>query len=172
MNRVRLSGLAVAVVALLVAGAWALASRPPRSGAWVSGQLPAAAREALGSPSADVAASPGPGTSPGPGAGATKAARGGPSHTAAPFVQPFAAQPGVKPLRPRKSPTAPVRVDITVDGCDHNYGTRTQCVPLTFPVGVTDKCEWLAQHGYRGLKVTGTDRQRLDPDGNGVACDD
>jgi hypothetical protein len=167
MSRVRLGGLAVAVVAL-IAGAWALSGRPARSGSWVSGQLPAAAREAIGSPSAAVAAPPGPTGAP---ASAAKAARTRPSHTAAPFVQTFAAQPGVKPLPPRRSPAAPVRVDITVDGCDHNYGTRTQCVPLTFPAGVTDKCEWLAQHGYRGLKVTGTDRQRLDPDGNDVACD-
>ncbi|WP_436535807.1 hypothetical protein [Actinoplanes sp. HUAS TT8] len=69
-----------------------------------------------------------------------------------------------------KSPTAPLKVPAFVDGCDHNYGTATQCVPLTFPAGVTDKCAWLAAHGFTDLIVAGKDRQRLDADADGIAC--
>ncbi|MBL7257995.1 hypothetical protein [Paractinoplanes lichenicola] len=89
----------------------------------------------------------------------------------APFVQTFAAQPGAKPLPPLASPTAPVSVPANVDGCDHGYGTRTQCVPWTFPSAVTHKCAWLAAQGFEALPVRGTDRHRLDPDRNGIACD-
>lgn len=60
-------------------------------------------------------------------------------------------------------------------GCDHDYGEATQCVPWTFPDGITeyaDKCLWLKLNGFTTtLKVVGTDRQRLDPDGNKIACD-
>jgi hypothetical protein len=90
---------------------------------------------------------------------------------AEPFVQNFAGQPGVKPLKPLPSPTETHFVRPNVDGCDHNYGTVTQCVPWTFPPGTTDKCAWLAAHGFEKLKVAAADRQELDPDGNKVACD-
>ncbi|MGX6600777.1 hypothetical protein ACWKSP_01370 [Micromonosporaceae bacterium Da 78-11] len=89
----------------------------------------------------------------------------------APFVQSFAAQPGVRPQKPLPSPTKTVAVPVNVDGCDHAYGTRLQCVPWTFPEGTTDKCAWLTEHGFTALAVVGKDRQRLDLDGNGIACD-
>jgi hypothetical protein len=60
---------------------------------------------------------------------------------------------------------------VNVDGCDHSYGTRAQCIPWTFPAGVTDKCAWLTAHGYQRIPVAGPDRQHLDPDRNGAACD-
>jgi hypothetical protein len=89
----------------------------------------------------------------------------------APFIQTFAAQPGVRPQPALTSPTATLAVKADVDGCDHAYGTKTQCVPATFPPGVTDKCAWLAAHGFVDLKVVGADDQHLDPDKNGIACD-
>ena len=92
---------------------------------------------------------------------------------AAPFVQHFADGPTASPLPKQKSPTAPLKVSAFVDGCDHNYGTRTQCVPLTFPDGITGveaKCAWLAAHGFTNLIVAGQDSQGLDPDGDGTAC--
>jgi hypothetical protein len=89
---------------------------------------------------------------------------------AEPFVQSFAQQPGVKPFKPLPSPTAKHSVPVDVDGCDHAYGKATQCIPWTFPAGTTDKCAWLAAHGYEDIAVVGTDRQKLDPDGNKVAC--
>jgi len=89
---------------------------------------------------------------------------------AEPFVQGFAAQPGVKPLKPVPSPTTTLKVAPNIDGCDHAYGERTQCIPWTFPPGTTDKCGWLAAHGYTGVKVVGPDRQKLDPDADKIAC--
>jgi hypothetical protein len=63
------------------------------------------------------------------------------------------------------------------DGCDHNYGVAGQCVPANFPPGVTsvtDKCAWLHQHGFTGsipIAPGGVDRQGLDPNHDGLACD-
>ncbi|MEV6350318.1 hypothetical protein [Actinoplanes sp. NPDC051851] len=96
-----------------------------------------------------------------------------PTATPAPFVQRFAEQPGVRPLRRRPSPTATLAVPAGVDGCDHSYGVRGQCVPNTYPPGVRDRCAWLRDHGFLAtpLRVTGRDRQRLDRDGDGLACD-
>ncbi|BCJ41264.1 hypothetical protein GCM10010168_44380 [Actinoplanes ianthinogenes] len=93
-----------------------------------------------------------------------------PAASPAPFVQHFADGATASPLPAKKSPTAPVKVPAFADGCDHNYGTPTQCVPLTFPAGVTDACSWLAAHGFTDLKVAGRDVQNLDPDGDGTAC--
>jgi len=94
-----------------------------------------------------------------------------PPGSAAPFVQAFANQPGVPAQAPLPSPTAKLSMAPNLDGCDHDYGTVAQCVPWTFPAGVTDKCAWLQEHGFVHLKVVGTDRQHLDPDGDRVACD-
>jgi hypothetical protein len=69
------------------------------------------------------------------------------------------------------SPTATVSEPIGIDGCDHDYGTFNQCVPLTYPAGVTSRCAWLLAHGFGPLKVVGTDREHLDTDHDGVACD-
>lgn len=92
----------------------------------------------------------------------------------APFVQLFSSdEPTTRPLPKLKSPKAPVKVPAFVDGCDHNYGTPTQCVPLTFPDGITGvaaKCAWLDAHGFTGLIVAGRDTQDLDADGDGTAC--
>lgn len=94
-----------------------------------------------------------------------------PPKKAEPFVQSFAGQPGVRPQKPLPSPTSTHYVRPNVDGCDHNYGTITQCVPWTFPAGTKDKCAWLADHGFKKLAVAGKDRQKLDTDGNKIACD-
>ncbi|WP_328472947.1 hypothetical protein OHA21_11230 [Actinoplanes sp. NBC_00393] len=117
-------------------------------------------------PAASSASTPPPTTGPAP-------APTGREATPAPFVHTFAGQPGVRPLPRKPSPTAPLAVPANVDGCDRSYGTRAQCVPWVFPPGVTDKCAWLAERGYLDppLAVAGQDRQKLDPDGNGIACD-
>jgi hypothetical protein len=97
-----------------------------------------------------------------------------PAGSPAPFVQRFADGPAAGPIPRQKSPTAPLKVPAFVDGCDHNYGTPTQCVPLAFPSGVagaTGKCSWLAAHGFTGLIVAGKDSQGLDADGDGTVCD-
>jgi hypothetical protein len=68
----------------------------------------------------------------------------------------------------------PVPVPQGYDGCDHDYGVITQCVPWRFPNGITevsDKCEWLRLNGFHDLAVVGLDRQGLDADRNKIACD-
>ncbi|MFE1441044.1 galactose oxidase-like domain-containing protein [Streptomyces sp. NPDC058739] len=58
------------------------------------------------------------------------------------------------------------------DGCDHSYGTISQCVPWKFPaVPRGDRCAWLKKNGYgTALAVHGRDRHRLDRNGDGIAC--
>ncbi|MDI6101788.1 hypothetical protein QLQ12_24505 [Actinoplanes sp. NEAU-A12] len=186
MSRTRLAALALAAVALTAGVGWvSLTGNDPgtirTTSVAAEGGLP------------DIAPTPGgPGTDPGAGPAAPGA--GGPGSTGqtrelaaagqqaaraparratpAPFVQPFAGQPGVTRQKPKRKPTAPVKVAPTVDGCDRSYGTIAQCVPVRFPPGVTDKCAWLRDHGFPALKVTGPDRQGLDPDRNGSACDE
>jgi hypothetical protein len=80
-------------------------------------------------------------------------------------------------LTPQPGATAPKVETIPqyADGCDHNYGVVPLCVPWAFPQGsqvsVEAKCKWLAAHGFTKIPVKGTDRQGLDPDKNGIACD-
>lgn len=72
-----------------------------------------------------------------------------------------------------KLPKGPSRVAVAanVDGCDHDYGRVSQCVPWTIPAPAADRCQWLAAHGFGPLKVTGRDRLDLDTNRDGVACD-
>ncbi|WP_460366347.1 hypothetical protein [Actinocorallia lasiicapitis] len=90
--------------------------------------------------------------------------------------------PQAKGLKEKKLPsTAPgagpestASVPANFDGCDHNYGDTGQCVPWVFPDGIeeyADKCLWLKLNGFRDVKVRGADRQKLDLDGNKIACD-
>lgn len=70
---------------------------------------------------------------------------------------------------PGRGLSVPVRPDI--DGCDRNYGEAAQCVPKTLPGGQTDLCAYLAQRGFKGVRVKGTDARGIDRNGNGVVCD-
>jgi hypothetical protein len=72
-----------------------------------------------------------------------------------------------------KLPAGPQRVPVpwNVDGCDHGYGTVNQCVPWTIPASAGQRCPWLAAHGFGPLKVHGRDRQNLDVNHDGMACD-
>jgi len=179
-------GLTLAVVAALVAAAAAVLLTLGRAGL-VSGATPSPAAAAAptitdstwpfhSTAPADSTASAKP-DAPSPGAKPDKATESAdvvPATSAAPFVQHFADEPTASPLPHQKSPTAPLKISAFVDGCDHNYGTRTQCVPLTFPDGVTGaaaKCAWLAAHGFTDLIVAGKDSQGLDADRDGIACD-
>jgi hypothetical protein len=170
MTRTRIAALTLAAVALAGGTTWALGAEPETAR---FGTTEVAVQQVL-----PVSPSPGPATS---GRTVPKKApenRPGPAPTRpgrhvapAPFVQTFAAQPGVTRQKPKRRPTAPVKVATAVDGCDRNYGTIAHCIPVRFPPGVTDKCAWLRDHGYQGIKVTTRDRQGLDPDRNGVICD-
>lgn len=164
--------LATAALVVAVAGVLALLFR-----AGTSATTPVAALSPVPRPTDSTwpsysTAAPAPGRSVHPGSpGSPAASPVTPTAGPAPFVQTFAAQPGVRPQPALPSPTSTRSIAINIDGCDHAYGTRTQCIPWTFPAGVTDKCAWLASHGYVRVPVNGVDRQKLDPDGNGTACD-
>ncbi|MFG1610632.1 hypothetical protein [Actinoplanes sp. NPDC049265] len=186
MRRLRYAGLGIAVAGLSVAG-WLTVTRPSPPAA------PAAAPMALESPAPITPDRPAPSATPSAklrapstaardggrwperlgGTGRPRAAQlpPGSKAKAQPYTQPFAAQPGTRPLARKARPKSATPMPPNTDGCDHNYGTRVQCVPWTFPDDVTDKCAWLTGHGYRDLKVVGRDRQKLDPDGDETACD-
>jgi hypothetical protein len=59
------------------------------------------------------------------------------------------------------------------DGCDHDYGNGNVnvCVPWQIPAKSGQACAWLKSHGYPALQVTATDRQHLDTNRDGIACD-
>ncbi|ROO88717.1 hypothetical protein EDD29_6395 [Actinocorallia herbida] len=86
-----------------------------------------------------------------------------------------AVTPQATDLRETRLPSTSPKADGTSnDGCDPAYGEPTQCVPWVFPDGITaysDKCLWLKINGFGEVRVVGTDRQRLDPDKNKIACD-
>lgn len=73
-----------------------------------------------------------------------------------------------------RSKRQPKGVPADAGGCDFHYGAPTQCVPTVFPDGIeeyADKCLWLKVNGFTGpIQVHGSDRQKLDPDGDKIAC--
>ncbi|MFC4069761.1 hypothetical protein [Actinoplanes subglobosus] len=174
MNRTRIAALSLAAVSLVGGVTWAV-TQQPEPATFGPGATEVAVRQTL-SPAPPVSPSPAA-QAPGKAAAAarteatTAPARPGRHAAPAPFVQTFAAQPGVTRQKAKRKPTAPVKVPAAVDGCDRNYGTIAHCIPVRFPAGVTDKCAWLRDHGYRDVKVVAKDRQGLDPDRNGVICD-
>jgi hypothetical protein len=93
----------------------------------------------------------------------------GPS-TPEPLVHPFAQLPGARAEPKQAGPPASLPRQIEADGCDRHYGEVSQCIPLAFPPGVTDRCGWLQARGYGPLGVHGEDRQHLDTDADGTAC--
>lgn len=59
------------------------------------------------------------------------------------------------------------------DGCDHNYGNGNPnvCVPWQIPAPHGKACAFLLANGFTALTVEGTDRQHLDTNHDGIACD-
>ncbi|GIE31786.1 hypothetical protein Ait01nite_048310 [Actinoplanes italicus] len=172
MSRTRLAAVVLTAVAVAAGVSWVgLDSRDPGTIRTTSvaarGVLPTVSPSAGGPAAATKGA--GTATTPEKAAKTTKPVK---HATPAPFVQTFAGQPGITRQKPKRKPTAPVRVAPTVDGCDRNYGTIAHCVPVRFPAGVTDKCVWLREHGFKNLKVAAKDSQKLDSNRNGVACDE
>jgi hypothetical protein len=165
MTRAGLTATIVGALAVLAIGVWAVAT-PGRHSASPAGTAASApAPHPAESTAFPAAPPPSPATSSAPHPSPARAA------AVEPFVQTFADQPGVRPLPRLPSPTARLSQPVNIDGCDHGYGERTQCIPWTFPPGTTDKCAWLKAHGFEEVKVLGTDRHHLDPDGDGLACD-
>lgn len=171
MSRRRLIMLIAGALGVLVIGAagfWTL-NRPAAVPAAEAAPAPTGFPWVVTPPSAAPADEPAPAASASASAGPQVTAN--PGGEAEPFVQTFADQPGVKPLPKLPSPKAKRSMPAFADGCDHGYGDRNQCIPLTFPDGTDDKCAWLAERGFTKVAVNGEDRHKLDPDDNGVACD-
>ena len=93
------------------------------------------------------------------------------SNIPGPHLQPYALDLAGSAHPAQAQPTAPLAEPISVDGCDHDYAKPNQCVPTTYPAGVTDRCAWLLSHRFGPMTIVGTDREHLDTDHNGVACD-
>lgn len=94
------------------------------------------------------------------------------SPTAPQTPAPYLPSPGPEgsPL-PKLTTPSPVPFNDASDGCDNAYGSRSICVPWTFPPGTSDGCEWLADHGFAlPLQVHGRDRHHLDSNNDGSAC--
>ena len=64
-----------------------------------------------------------------------------------------------------------VAVPVHMNGCDTNYGTANQCVPLTIPGSTSAaKCAWLKGMGFGQLQVAGTNDQSLPENAAGYVC--
>jgi hypothetical protein len=165
------ASLVVAVLTLLgvlLMAPWSTADSGARTSA-----VPVVAGSVLATTAAGPSGAIPSATSTGPpGASAPAAARSAApgDGSAAPYVQPFANGLSATPQAALSKPTAPVTVDAGIDGCDHAYGSLTQCVPWQFPPGVTDGCAWLRAHGFGPLAVHGRDRHHLDTNNDGTAC--
>lgn len=173
MTRNRLIMLIAGTLGVLVLGAagfWTL--NRPATAPVSAAPAPTGYPWVVSPPSGEPVTSTAPSGAAAPaGTAAAPQAMANPGGEAEPFVQTFADQPGVKPLPKLPSPTSTRSMPAFADGCDHGYGDRNQCIPLVFPDGTTDKCAWLADRGFTKVKVAGDDRHKLDPDGNGIACD-
>lgn len=121
-----------------------------------------------------------------------KEAASDPEFTPAPEITPGETPPVLEPSeKPKIDPQAeglepiddsaeydpkiPAPVRPGGDGCDHNYGKVPLCVPYDFPAPITtvaQKCDWLQAQGFKDVKVSGKDRQGLDQNKNGIACDE
>jgi hypothetical protein len=104
---------------------------------------------------------------------AEPAAAAPPTSDAQPYVRDFANQLSGDVKQPLPS-AEPYSYGPTVDGCDHDYGVRGECVPYNFPPGVANtpaaKCAWLATQKFRNLEVPGQDRHKLVPAGGPKAA--
>jgi hypothetical protein len=96
--------------------------------------------------------------------------------SAKPTVEPYATKLSGRVITadPKASAMPEGSLPPYANGCDFNYGQVPLCVPYNFPEGVKtvqDKCAWLASHNFKKIPVSGQDRQGLDADKNGIACD-
>ncbi|MEE6262819.1 hypothetical protein [Plantactinospora sonchi] len=156
-------GTLIAVLALTVGG-WLLLDRDATGSAvWFGGGPENSAGTVEATPGEQPESESRP-----DGAGVVRD-QAGSAISAPPRVLPFAEQPGA-PEAPIPSPTAPNEIREGNEGCDYAYGDRTVCVPWQFPDGVTARCDWLKERGYKPLKVNGRDRHGLDRNGDGTAC--
>ena len=70
-----------------------------------------------------------------------------------------------------KNRDVPIKEPVNIDGCDHDYGTGSQCVPWHIPASSPQAaCAWLKANGFGPLKVYGTNRQNLPENSAGYVC--
>jgi len=70
-----------------------------------------------------------------------------------------------------KNRDVPIKEPVNIDGCDHDYGTGSQCVPWQIPASSPQAaCAWLKANGFGPLKVYGTNRQHLPENSAGYVC--
>ncbi|GGM99476.1 hypothetical protein FHR83_000492 [Actinoplanes campanulatus] len=170
MTRMRLAGVVLAALTVVGGVNWAYTAQNDPAPVWTTS---VAAQQVLPStvPAAPTSTTGAPEQTPGKAAAGRSPAKPHRNATPAPFIQRFAGQPGADRQKAKRKPATPHRVAPTIDGCDRNYGTIAQCVPIAFPQGADDRCAWLREHGFTALKVVGKDRQRLDQNRNKIACD-
>ncbi len=92
------------------------------------------------------------------------------SASPAPYVPYFG---GSAPGKTRvvKNRDVPVKEPVNVDGCDHDYGAPSQCVPWQIPGSSPQAaCAWLKANGFGPLYVYGTNRQHLPENSAGYVC--
>jgi hypothetical protein len=175
-TRLLLAALAVALAAVSTAALWLTGHHTTHPHATPS---PPTAEAPPGPPHDPATQQPTPSTvAPGPSTpDSTVTVTGAPSATSSPSPgKPgphIVGFPADSTRTPQHLPghSAPAPVPATIDGCDRDYGTAAQCIPLVLPPGITDRCAWLRAQGYLPLTVTGRDTLRLDPDGDHLACD-
>ena len=97
------------------------------------------------------------------------------SATPAPYVPSFGdgttAVPAGKTRVVRNKSDAPIKEPVNIDGCDHDYGTGSQCIPWHIPASSPQAaCAWLKANGFGSLKVYGTNRQHLPENSAGYVC--
>ncbi|GAA4675415.1 hypothetical protein [Phytohabitans rumicis] len=165
-RRERYGAAVLLLVVLLSVGAWAMTGGTGGAPIWSDG---ASLRDTGDGGGAAPDGDAGSGSDAGSGG---KGNQAGSAVSAPPRVLDFAGQPGATPESPLPSPTAPLEIEEGNEGCDYSYGDRTVCVPWEFPEGVTDKCAWLKERGYKPLQVNGRDRHGLDRNGDGIGCGD
>jgi len=70
-----------------------------------------------------------------------------------------------------KNRDVPIKEPVNIDGCDHDYGTGSQCIPWHIPASSPQAaCAWLKANGFGSLKVYGTNRQHLPENSAGYVC--
>lgn len=158
MRRVGLIVAGVAVVAALIVGVFVLGGND--GGGAKSDATPVAAPLEDTRPPADENATVPPESAP----------------SEKPTVKPYASALTGREYKVNPTRTQPAKNQLPpyATGCDYDYGKAPQCVPWVFPPEVEtvqDRCDWLADQGFKTIAARGKDRHGLDADKNGIACD-
>ena len=93
------------------------------------------------------------------------------SASPAPYVPYFGDSVSANTHAVKKNRNVPIKEPVNIDGCDHDYGTGSQCIPWHIPASSPQAaCAWLKANGFGSLKVYGTNRQNLPENSAGYVC--